>query len=355
MKSTARTLLALAAISIAPMTMADSTTGLGCDGDCTGDGQVNVDDLLSIIGDWGQNGCDVDGNGITGVDELLQILNEWNATCHPFLQDHPQGLTVEFDYDAGFAIVMTTGLAEHEMGPFDGSTECSNPNTPSDQNRTLMIPLVPVPTNTPEVSVLDTLGPIGVWYNGVAFYNPYDGGTQEAPGNICMDPYNGHPSPDGSYHYHQYSPFPNDDGDAHSPIVGYGYDGYPVYGPWDGPGILAAVSENPLDDCNGHFDAARGYHYHSISYDMGVEYGLPGEGFPWILGCYRGEPELSNFDNGGPPPPPGGGCDGCAGSMIPPTVCNCVHTTPGYEYCCDTWDADCQAYADANCGGGGPP
>ena len=150
---------------------------------------------------------------------------------HPFLQDH-QGLDVEFDYDAGFAIVTTTGLAEHEMGPFDGSTGCFNPNTPTNQNRTLRIPLTPTPTDSPGVIVLDTLGPIGVWYNGVAFYNPYDGGSTEAPGNICMDPYNGHPSPDGSYHYHQYSPVPGDDGTKHSPIVGYAYDGYPVYGPW---------------------------------------------------------------------------------------------------------------------------
>ena len=297
MKSTC-TAVAITITLFTSLSMADSLTGLGCDGDCTRDGQVNVDDLLSIIGSWGQNGCDVDGNGVTGVDELLRVLNEWNATCHPFLQDH-QGLDVEFDYDAGFAIVTTTGLAEHEMGPFDGSTGCFNPNTPTNQNRTLRIPLTPTPTDSPGVIVLDTLGPIGVWYNGVAFYNPYDGGSTEAPGNICMDPYNGHPSPDGSYHYHQYSPVPGDDGTKHSPIVGYAYDGYPVYGPWDGPGVLAAVSSNPLDGCNGHFDEIRGYHYHSISYDMGVEYGLPGEGFPWIIGCYRGEPEQSNFGGGG--------------------------------------------------------
>jgi len=339
----------IASMALATGVMADSSTGLGCDGDCTRDGQVNVDDLLSVISSWGQNGCDVNDDGITNVNELLRVLNEWNATCHPFMTNHPLGLSVEFDYDAGVAIISATGLADHPMGPFDGSTGCSNPNTPTNQNDEWMIPLFPTPTSNPSVDVLDQMGPIGIWYNGVAFYNPYDGGGVEAPGNICMDDYNGHPSPDGRYHYHQYSPVPGDIGEGHSPIVGYAFDGVPVCGPWESNGVVAAASKNPLDDCNGHEHDDGSYHYHSISYELAVDLGLPGEGFPWVIGCFHAEPETSNFEGGGGPPPPPGGCDGCAQNMIPPPICNCVHTVPGYEYCCENWDAACQAYADANC------
>ncbi|HBZ97487.1 MAG TPA: hypothetical protein DEO57_06535, partial [Phycisphaerales bacterium] len=274
-------IIALPLLAINPLALADSKTGLGCDSDCNLDGEVNVDDLLNVISNWGQEGC---GTEQIGVDELLLVIGEWNTPCHPFMDDHPLGIEIDFSTEPGFAIIRATGLAPHAMGPFDGSTGCFNPNTPSNQNDAWRIPIVPTPTDNPSVVVLNQLGPVALYANGVALYNPYDGGTMEAPGNICMDAFNGHPSPDGRYHYHQYSPIEGDDSTQHSPIVGYGFDGYPIYGPWEDDGVLAALSSNPLDGCNGHYDEIRGYHYHSISYELGVQYGLPGDGFPWGLG-----------------------------------------------------------------------
>ena len=352
---TTRFLSILAASAMTSLAAADSQTGLGCDSDCNLDGRVNVDDLLNVISNWGQAGCRSDQ---VGVDDLLLVIAEWNRPCHPFMDDHPLGIEVDFMTEPGFAIIRATGLAEHAMGPFDGSTGCFNPNTPSSQNDEWRIPVVPVPTDAPAISVLDTLGPIALYCNGVGFYNPYDGGTMEAPGNICMDDFNGHPSPDGRYHYHQYSPVDGDIGDAHSPIVGYGFDGYPIYGPWESNGILAALSSNELDACNGHYDGVRGYHYHSISYDLGVQYGLPADGFPWGLGCYRGEPEGSNIAGGGGGGcgGGGGGCNGCASVMAPPMACNCLENIPEYASCCTSWTTgegttpDCYAGAASYCG-----
>ncbi|MDG2201812.1 MAG: YHYH protein [Phycisphaerales bacterium] len=342
----------LVIVGLGSIATADSMTRLGCDSDCNLDGQVNVDDLLNIISNWGQAGCNTSQ---IGVDDLLLVISEWNRPCHPFMIDHPLGIEVDFQAEPGFAIIRATGLAEHTMGPFDGSTGCFNPNSPGNQNDEWRIPIIPTATNDPAVSVLDTLGPTALYYNGVALYNPYDGGSMEAPGNICMDDYNGHPSPDLRYHYHQYSPVDGDNGATHSPIVGYGFDGYPIYGPWESNGVLAAQSGNPLDECSGHHDDLRGYHYHSVSYDLGVQYGLPGDGFPWALGCYRGEPEPSNFagDGGGGG---GGGCNGCASVMAPPPVCNCLENIPAYAPCCLDWTTgangtpDCYAGAATYCG-----
>jgi predicted outer membrane repeat protein len=51
-----------------------------CIGDANGDLMVNVEDLLDIIGAWGEcPGCpeDFDGDGFVGVEELLAIIANW--------------------------------------------------------------------------------------------------------------------------------------------------------------------------------------------------------------------------------------------------------------------------------------
>lgn len=52
-----------------------------CDGDADGDGQVGVDDVLVILGSWGQPAGpgDVNGDGIVGVDDLLTVIAFWGA------------------------------------------------------------------------------------------------------------------------------------------------------------------------------------------------------------------------------------------------------------------------------------
>src|SRR5205807_3427838 len=99
----------------------------------------------------------------------------------------------------------------------------------------------------------------------------------------------GHPEQRGAYHYHKYpscvkTPFP-DDGKAHSPIIGFAWDGYPLYGPYVADGVQAKdlKGADALDVCNGRFDADRGYHYHAT----------PGK-FPYLIGGYAGVVEPSN-------------------------------------------------------------
>ena len=60
------------------------TCGLPCPGDVTGNGVVNVDDLLGIINHWGPcpPPCPYDiapagGNGTVNVDDLLSVINHW--------------------------------------------------------------------------------------------------------------------------------------------------------------------------------------------------------------------------------------------------------------------------------------
>jgi hypothetical protein len=314
--------------------------GLGCDGDATQDGVVDTNDVLEVITLWGTSDFDLDGDGLCGATELLAVLSQWGTPCHPF--HDVAGLSVELDYDAGFALITSTNIPDHPTGPFDGSTGCYNPNTVTPKNDMWRIPMNPVPTNNPAVDYLEQAAQVGVMLNGTTYYNPYDAGGIDAPSTICMDAFNGHPSPDGRYHYHQAPGWAYGDSDVgHSDIIGYSFDGYPVYGPFESTDAFAMdlKGDMALDACNGHEDSVRGYHYHAVAFDQRAD------GFPWIQGCFHGEPETSNLAGGGG----GGGCDGCAANMIPPPVCNCVHTTPGYEYCCVNWDSACQAYAEQFC------
>ena len=51
-----------------------------CDADVSGDGQVNVNDLLAVVNSWGACvGCpaDVNGDDMVNVNDLLQIVNHW--------------------------------------------------------------------------------------------------------------------------------------------------------------------------------------------------------------------------------------------------------------------------------------
>jgi hypothetical protein len=53
-----------------------------CPGDATGDGTTDVDDLLSLLGDWGScTGCatDINDDGVVDVNDLLLLLAAWGS------------------------------------------------------------------------------------------------------------------------------------------------------------------------------------------------------------------------------------------------------------------------------------
>ena len=54
--------------------------GTTCDGDCNGDGEVNVDDILDMLGQFGTAGdCDTNGDGIIDVNDLLAQIANWGS------------------------------------------------------------------------------------------------------------------------------------------------------------------------------------------------------------------------------------------------------------------------------------
>lgn len=199
-------------------------------------------------------------------------------------------------------VVRSHNLPNHPTAVFPDVSRVldGNPNVIREQDQTFYLPLEPranvqhkAMTGIENRYVMNP-GAIGVAVNGVVFFDPYD--ADAVPAFWRLDRCCGHPSPRSQYHYHKYpvcvkSPW-RDDGTDHSPLIGFAFDGFPVYGPYEANGVMAKdLKENPLNEFNLHEDAARGPHYHVT----------PGK-FPHIIGGYWGFVEPRNVQRGGPPP-----------------------------------------------------
>lgn len=190
------------------------------------------------------------------------------------------GSNVTVSLTGSLLLVNSDGIPNHSHGDFPNA---NNPNRILKQDYHFKIPLAPKFAEKPAPL---PFGPIGVAINGVPFYNPYNAEGRDAvmgPNAEIFDSCCGHPDQLGRYHYHQYpvcikSPFHDEPG-KHSPLIGWAFDGFAIYGP-NGEG---GKPPSNLDACNGHTDSTRGYHYHVTAK------------FPYILGAYKGVPEMGNF------------------------------------------------------------
>jgi YHYH protein len=207
-------------------------------------------------------------------------------------------------------VVRSHNLPNHPTAVFPDRWRAldGNPNYIQEQNQTWYIPLEPR-ENPDHVAMEESNanralpgGPIGVAVNGVIFFNPFDADSVEAIWRL--DRCCGHPSPGFEYHYHKYpvcvkSPW-TDDGKGHSPLIGFAFDGFPIFGPYEAEGELAKdAHKNPLNAFNIHYDEARGWHYHVT----------PGR-FPHLIGGYLGFADSRNRTR---PPRPRGGPQGMGG------------------------------------------
>ncbi|HXP49122.1 MAG TPA: YHYH protein [Bacteroidia bacterium] len=159
------------------------------------------------------------------------IVNTTGATGYAGISSN-----VQLDqFDSTYVYISCTCIPGYSIGPWTG-----NPNIPKNQNFVFKIPRNPVQNTGKADSV--GLGQIAVWSNGVAAYNASDGMTYNNDGvwhrnayyfeGVSFDNCLGHPDQSGCYHHHV-SPtclYNDKDSTNHSPIIGYAFDGYPIYG-----------------------------------------------------------------------------------------------------------------------------
>jgi hypothetical protein len=166
-----------------------------------------------------------------GPEISCWILNTTGATGYNSIPSNVQ----QVQYSTGNVYVSCTCIPGYDIGPWIG-----NPNTPVNQNFVYKITRTPVQnTGTP---VATGLGHIGVWTNGVSIFNAKDAMSYNNAGvwnqnaivveGAGFDTCLGHPAPNGEYHHHLNPRCLYDDHDssAHSPIIGYAFDGFPIYG-----------------------------------------------------------------------------------------------------------------------------
>lgn len=174
-------------------------------------------------------------------------------------------------------------------------------------------PVVLAPQRAATWTTIDAA--IGVAVNGVPIYDYSSQGTLDptvynpaADTKLTgeLDQCNGHSGRGDDYHYHA-APVCMIAAMANrgpSAIIGWGFDGYPIYGDTNPDG--SAIAAGALDVCNAQADPVYGYRYHTSS------------GHPYIAQCLVGTFDLAqaprvrplaNAAGGGKPPgmkPPGG-------------------------------------------------
>lgn len=196
------------------------------------------------------------------------------------------------EYSTNNVFIYTKGIPSYPTGPFlDG-----NPSQAEDQDAIFKFPLNPTQNSGTPTST--TMGNIGVFINGVALFDYRDGvAWNPATNSLCGGPGNppcpggpgatmdwnrdailaemsgfdcskGHPAM-GNYHHHQNpSAFDLDlnvvsticnlydadglyaiDSTQHSPLIGFAYDGFPIYGTYgyvntDGTGGIVRIKSS---------------------------------------------------------------------------------------------------------------
>lgn len=231
------------------------------------------------ITSWLQN-TTVTGKYYTVAGGSVSIANNILVNCQ------------KVQYSTNFAYVTCTGVPSYATGPFrDG-----NPSQATNQNAIFKFPLSPVVNSGTKSPT--TGGNIGVFINGVALFDYRDGvAWNNTTGALCGGPGNpmcaggmgaaqawnrdaipaekagfdcakGHPAM-GNYHHHQNpSAFDLDltvistvcnlydadglyklDSTKHSPLLGFAYDGFPIYGAYgyknlDGTGGIVRMKSS---------------------------------------------------------------------------------------------------------------
>ncbi|MDN2662589.1 YbhB/YbcL family Raf kinase inhibitor-like protein [Psychromonas sp. 14N.309.X.WAT.B.A12] len=146
------------------------------------------------------------------------------------------------------------------------------------------------PQKATEITTIDAA--VGVAVNGVPIYD------YSSQGELSVEEYDpahdtltlgqldicgGHSGRGDDYHYHvsptcMIDTMKNQGSDA---IIGWGYDGYPLYGNENPDG--STITEGTLDVCNGQADPEFGYRYHTSTKP------------PYIIQCLVGDVDTSQL------------------------------------------------------------
>lgn len=174
---------------------------------------------------------------------------------------------------------------EGEIYTTDTRTDCANAANPnvgaeyenfcveclpayvSDLKQRYLLPVSPIKLTTPLSfsghGPHGGFGPSvrGIAFNGIRFEAPAP--THAILGAYTLAPFDdagGHINLFAGYHYHSATGVTTElaQSDGHAPMIGYAVDGHGLYAHLD----VSGRATTNLDECRGHYDDIRGYHYH---------------------------------------------------------------------------------------------
>lgn len=224
--------------------------------------------------------------------------------------------SVSVECDDDYALITSTTYPSHEVMTGIVGTNDQVP--------------VPAPGYTSPIALRPQLGDqpvsidaaLGVAVNGVPIYD------YSSQGNLELDQYdpaadttlngeldvcNGHSGRGDDYHYHAkpVCMIAAMDNVGPETILGWGFDGYPLFGDTNPDG--SDIASGDLDLCNAQADETYGMRYHTSS--------AP----PYIMQCLVGEVDLAIAPRVRKMEPPEGGGAKADGTKPPGGVTNLVH------------------------------
>lgn len=200
---------------------------------------------------------------------LTQVATENTLTYSEMQIFIDNGFEITINQDTGTVTYEHHGLPAHAS-----DKGWVNPNDAVKVYHSYDLPLEA--TVAEEPGCAGGLGLIGLAISGAAFFNPYtDFGWNAVEGECSedLDSCWGHPTPDGTYHYHSI-PECLYTGDLRDKLLGVALDGYPIYGPMDNTTKIWTSAD--LDQCHGH--DYNGRYIYRATFD-----------FPYIISCFHGK------------------------------------------------------------------
>lgn len=205
----------------------------------------------------------VDGDFIANISELYG--DDW------LLHDPDTGLVNITDTQEACEAAAQPNVPDEYR---NHCVECAIEYTNGPVEQTVLIPVEPVPVANPTEVGRDH---VGLTLNGVIFEAPAPVEAILSANTIAaFDDCGGHINPVEGYHYHAATGCTEatNEEDGHAALLGYALDGYGIYA------MLSPSGEEDfdLDECRGHTDDVRGYHYHAASAAENM-----------FIGCFYGE------------------------------------------------------------------
>lgn len=291
-------------------------------GSITGENALSKQDITNAILTNGSGNC---ADYVASYESNVQDVN--NNTL--FMGE----LMISVSTDK--CIFMTNAIPNHDFN--DGGN--AFPNDVSEQNDQFEI--TKTPTQAQQTTSLSLTLDNAIMLNGVKvdllaagcfnvgngkigcndMSQPWRYDPMHPANSFNVDSHNAHAQPDGTYHYHG-SPFAlfSDNGQNESPVIGFAADGFPIFGSYfdDGTQIRKAVSSYKLrtgsrpdgsGEPGGIYDGAYRDDYEFISSlgDLDECNGMSVNGvygyyitdnYPYVLGCFTGDPDRSFSKNG---------------------------------------------------------